>query len=342
MSESSKIHQLYLKLALFVGIGLTLVKFYTWYITNSNAVLSDAFESILNIGTGVFALYSLYLSGIPKDKNHPYGHGKIEFVMSGLVGGFIFITGLFIILKSSYNFFNPNLIFNLDTGIYLTIFSGSVHLLMGIVLLSRGRRFKNLVLESEAKHLISDGISSVALILGLVLILLTGFAWLDQLVAIALGGLIIYSGFGLLRNAFAGIMDEADLILIDQIISQVNKNRRSAWIDLHNFRVIKYGSKLHIDCHLTIPWFYNQIQGHEEISIFEEEVDKYCGDSVELFIHADPCEPPEMCRFCNMKNCSYRKQSLETQIDWDVENVTPNKKIYLQERLDNGKDLTIT
>jgi len=332
MSEYLKTHQFYLRITLLVGVVLTFIKFFAWYLTNSNAILSDAFESILNIGTSGFALYSLYLSQLPKDRNHPYGHGKIEFVTAGLAGGFILITGLFIIIKAMYNFFNPNLIFNLHTGIYLTVFSGSVHLVMGMVLLKRGKNYKNLVLESEAKHLLSDGLSSIALIVGLLLILFTGFIWLDQLVAIAMGGLIIYSGFGLLRKAIAGIMDEADLCLIDEIIKKLNTDRRPQWIDLHNFRVIKYGSKLHVDCHLTIPWYFNQVEGHEVISNFEKEVDRYCGDSVELFIHADPCEPPEMCRFCSMVDCDFRQFPLEESIDWNVENVTTNKKIYLQKK----------
>ena len=330
MDETFKTHQNFLRLTLAIGVVLTIIKFFAWYITNSNAILSDAFESILNIGTGVFALYSLYLSQLPKDRNHPYGHGKIEFLAAGIAGGVILITGLFIIGKAFYNFFEPNEIFNLDTGIYLTIFSGAIHLIIGFLLLRRGKAHNNLVLESEAKHLLSDGLSSVALIVGLVLMLITGFIWLDQVVAIGLGIFIIYSGFGLLRKAIAGIMDEADLNLIEEIISRLNSTRHSEWIDLHNFRVIKYGSKLHVDCHLTIPWYYNQVEGHGVISDFENAVDKYCGDSVELFIHVDPCEPPEMCRFCSVENCEYRKNAMEKIIDWNVENVITNKKIYLQ------------
>ncbi|TVQ49807.1 MAG: cation transporter [Saprospirales bacterium] len=332
MDKTSRTHQFFLRLTLVIGVILTLIKFIAWYITNSNAILSDAFESILNLGTGGFALYSLYLSQLPKDRNHPYGHGKIEFLAAGIAGGFILITGLFIIGKAFYNFFEPNEIINLNTGIYLTVFSGSIHLVLGLFLLRRGKRHNNLVLESEAKHLLSDGFSSIALIVGLVLILLTGFFWLDQVVAIGLGIFIIYSGFGLLRKAIAGIMDEADLNLIEEIISRLNNSRHSEWIDLHNFRVIKYGSKLHIDCHLTIPWYYNQIEGHHVISDFENAVDSYCGDSVELFIHVDPCEPPEMCRFCSMEDCQDRKFPMKNTIDWNVENVITNKKIYLQQQ----------
>ncbi len=332
MDKTSKTHQNFLRLTLAIGVILTLIKYFAWYITNSNAILSDAFESILNLGTGGFALYSLYLSQLPKDRNHPYGHGKIEFLAAGIAGGVILITGLFIIGKAFYNFFEPNEIFRLNTGIYLTIFSGSIHLIIGLILLRRGKMHNNLVLESEAKHLLSDGLSSVALIIGLVLILITGYFWLDQVVAIGLGIFIIYSGFGLLRKAIAGIMDEADLNLIEEIISRLNNSRHSEWIDLHNFRVIKYGTKLHIDCHLTIPWYYNQIEGHNVISDFENAVDRYCGDSVELFIHVDPCEPPEMCRFCSVENCEYRNHPMEKIIDWNVENVITNKKIYLQQR----------
>ena len=324
-------HRKYLKIILGVGIILMLVKFFTWWLTNSNAVLSDALESILNIGTGFFALYSLYVSNTPQDKNHPYGHGKIEFLLAGVEGAMIGLTGLFIISKSGYNLVYPNEVHELEMGIILTVFSGGINLLMGILLLQRSKLFNNLVLESEARHLISDGITSVGLIVGLVLILLTGQVWVDQLVAIGIGVLILNSGYKLIRTAVAGIMDEADLKLIEEIVEKVDKNRKPEWIDLHNFRVIKYGSKLHVDCHLTIPWYFNQVEAHREITKFENEVGRHCGDSVELFVHADPCEPPEMCKMCAVENCSHRKHPQKKIVEWTVDNVTPNKKIYLQD-----------
>nr|MBS0036590.1 cation transporter [Saprospiraceae bacterium] len=332
MSSDYSSHRKYLKIILGVGLLLMVVKFTTWYLTNSNAVLSDAMESILNIGTGFFALYSLYISNTPKDKNHPYGHGKIEFVLAGIEGAMIALAGLFIIVKSGYNFFVPNEVTELETGVYLTVFSGGVNLLMGVVLLRRSKTFSNLILESEARHLISDGITSVGLIVGLLLILTTGFIWIDQVVAIGIGLLILYSGYKLIRTSIAGIMDEADLKLIEQIIRKVNANRKEEWIDLHNFRVIKYGSKLHVDCHLTVPWYFNQIEAHEEITDFEREVEKNCGDSVELFVHSDPCEPPDMCKMCGVPDCRYRKHERELKVRWTVDNVTPNLKIHLQKK----------
>lgn len=323
-------HRKYLKVILAVGIALMMVKFFTWWMTNSNAVLSDALESILNIGTGFFALYSLSLSNIPKDKNHPYGHGKIEFVLAGIEGTLIGLAGLFIIGKAGYNIFYPVEIQALELGILLTVFSGGINLIMGVILLRRSKTFNNLVLEAEARHLISDGITSVGLIVSLVLILLTGQIWVDQVVAMALGILIFRSGYKLVRTAVAGIMDEADLKLIDQLIRKVDEIRKPEWIDLHNFRVIKYGSKLHIDCHITIPWYFNQRESHDEVTEFEQAVEASCGDSVELFVHSDPCEPPLMCRMCSVENCVHRKNPRETHIRWTVDNVTPNKKIYLQ------------
>lgn len=323
-------HRKYLWIILGIGIFLMGVKFLTWWITNSNAVLSDALESILNIGTGFFALYSIYLSNTPKDKNHPYGHGKIEFLLAEVEGILICLAGLFIIGKASYNFFVPNPVTELETGIYLTVFSGGINLFMGFILFKRGKKFKNLVLESEARHLISDGMTSVGLIVGLMLILLTDYIWLDQIIAIGVGIMIVWSGFKLLRISVAGIMDEADSALISEIVEKINENRREEWIDLHNFRVIKYGSKLHVDCHVTIPWYFNQRQAHEEVTSFEKEVEKHCGDSVELFVHTDPCEPAEMCKMCGVANCPDRRHDRQVKVEWDERNVTPNKKIYLQ------------
>jgi cation diffusion facilitator family transporter len=131
-----------------------------------------------------------------------------------------------------------------------------------------------LALLASGKHLQSDTWSTLGIIAGLVLLHFTGYKWIDSVVAILFGLLIIYTGYKILRRSIAGIMDEADIKLLSHLVILLNHNRSVNWIDLHNLRVIKYGSVLHIDCHLTVPWFLNVNEAHKEVDALSALVRK--------------------------------------------------------------------
>ncbi|MBP9874531.1 MAG: cation diffusion facilitator family transporter, partial [Haliscomenobacter sp.] len=137
------------------------------------------------------------------------------------------------------------------------------------------------------------------------------------------GLLIIYSGFGLVRQSIAGIMDEADYRLIRSIVNHLQQNRSENWVDIHNLRVIKYGPNLHIDCHLTLPWYLNTQDAHEEVKALESLARNFQNHPVEWFIHVDPCEPTS-CYLCAKKDCSERKEPFREQVAWTLENVMNN------------------
>jgi cation diffusion facilitator family transporter len=316
----------YQSVAIVIGIILTVVKFFAWGVTHSNAILTDALENIINVFAGSIGWYSLWLSSRPRDKNHPYGHGKIEFVSTGLEGGLIFLAGFLIILKAVYNLFNPTGIGHLEEGIGLVFISGLVNFLTGWWLLNIGKKRKILVLKAEGKHLLSDAYSSAGLLIGLFIVLWTGILWLDNVIAILFGGIILYTGFKLLRMAFAGIMDEADYELIEEMVKVLEKQRVPNWIDVHNFRVIKYGNQYHIDCHLTLPWYFDLRQGHDEVTRFENLLQEYDPSVSEFFIHVDPCIPPMACEICQKQDCSQRKVSFSRYVKWELDNVMEDKR----------------
>jgi len=307
-------------IALVVGIGLMALKFLAWWLTNSNAILTDALESIINVVAGSFALYSLYLAAKPKDENHPYGHGKIEFLSAGFEGAMIFLAGITILGKAGYNIFNPQELHQIDLGLLLTLITGSINFLMGKVLEKQGRKANSMTLIASGKHLQSDAYSSLGLLLGLAVLYFTGLTLLDNLVAGIFGLFILITGFRLVRNSVAGIMDEADHLLVDNIVQMLEEKRPDNWIDVHNFRVIKYGATLHIDCHLTLPWYYDTRQSHSEVKAFENLVKAHCKSPVELFIHVDPCEPVS-CHLCLKKDCPQRQHPHEQRITWTYTNI---------------------
>jgi cation diffusion facilitator family transporter len=308
-----------------VGILLLITKFIAFFVTNSNAILTDALESIINVIAGSFSLYSLILSALPRDENHPYGHGKIEFIAASLEGSLIFVAGSIIIIKSVYNLFQPVELNALDFGILLTALAGFINLLVGIVVDRRGQATKSLVLQAGGKHLKSDAYSTVGILIGLFLIYITEYVWIDSVIAIIFGSIIIYTGYKILRTSVAGIMDAADYDLLKRIVQVLNENRRENWIDIHNLRVIKYGATLHIDCHLTVPWYLNVKEAHDEVEEVGRLVREKIDSGIELFIHTDPCVEAS-CNICQLGECMKRTSSLSKRLEWDFEKVIADKK----------------
>lgn len=310
---------------LIIGIVLLSLKFLAWYLTNSNAILTDALESIINVAAGVFALYSLIIASRPKDIDHPYGHGKVEFLSSGLEGILIASAGIYMVGKAVYNFFFPIAVESLDIGIALITFTGIVNYILGFYLDKKGRKTNSFVMIAQGKHLQSDAYSTVGLLVGLFLIFITKIIWLDNVVAILLGAFIFYTGYKLFRASLAGIMDEADYQLIDELIVIMNENRQNDWVDIHNLRVIKYGSKLHVDCHITLPWFLKLRDSHDEAEKLDKLINQIKQSDIEFFIHTDPCIPSS-CKICQKNDCTVRQNPIEEKIEWKLENVLSNKK----------------
>jgi cation diffusion facilitator family transporter len=145
-----------MKMAVAIGVILMAAKFVAWQLTQSNAILTDALESIINVVAGSFALYSLYYASKPKDEDHPYGHGKIEFFSAGIEGALIFIAGLGMVIKAAYSFFHPAILEKIDLGIYLSIATAAVNFFLGRHLISLGKKSRSTTLVADGKHLISD------------------------------------------------------------------------------------------------------------------------------------------------------------------------------------------
>ncbi|MCH7397088.1 cation diffusion facilitator family transporter [Belliella sp. DSM 107340] len=311
-----------------VSIILLMVKFYSYYITNSTAILTDALESIVNVVTASFASYSIYLSSLPKDDNHPYGHGKIEFFSAGIEGTLIILAGLFIIYQAFYNFFFPQELDMLLEGIALIGFSGLVNGFLGLKLKKEGSKLNSLTLIANGKHLITDTVSSFVLVVGVGIIYFTGFTVLDSIFSVLFSFYIIYSGYFLVRKSVAGLMDEANPEAVMDTVTVLNKERKDTWIDIHNMRVQQYGADRHIDLHLTLPYYFNLREVHEEVEKVESALENDFIGIMEVFVHSDPCIPEKCCHYCQMKNCPVRKSENKTRIVWTASNMSKNQKHY--------------
>ena len=307
-----------------VSVLLLVIKAIAYYITHSVSILTDALESIVNVTAGFIGLYSLYVAAKPRDFDHPYGHGKAEFLSAAIEGTMITMAGLFIIYRAIKSLIEPVQLQKIDYGIYLVGITALVNFFMGTFSVFKGKRNNSLALVASGRHLQTDSYSTFGIIAALILIYFTGKNWIDPVVAIIFGIIIIYTGYKILRPSIAGIMDEADKKILERLLVLLNNNRRDNWVDLHNLRVIKYGSVLHIDCHLTVPWYLNVIEAHEEVDALSKLVRKEFGESVELFVHTDPCLDIS-CPICG-KDCIHRKHNFEKKQDWTLENVLKDQK----------------
>jgi cation diffusion facilitator family transporter len=314
-----------MKLTLIVGGLLMGLKFLAYYLTQSSAILTDAIESIVNVLAGSFALYSLYYAAKPKDEDHPYGHGKIEFLSTGVEGGMVTLAGVAMTIKGISAFFNPHDLQNIDIGLGISFFSGIVNFLLARVLIKKGTALNSSTMVSDGKHLLTDTWSSAGLVLGLIVIYFTNLFWIDYVITICLGIFISITGFKLIQESIFNLLDKADYGKIEHLISVLNTKRNPSWIDIHNLRVVKYGSVVHVDCHMTLPWYYTLEESHKEVDDLDKLATTEFSHEIEFFIHADPCLP-KSCSICEMKDCKVRKNDFVKRLEWNMSNVLPDTK----------------
>ena len=260
--------------------------------------------------------------------DHPYGHGKAEFVSAAIEGGLIVAAGLMIMYETVLNFVEESPLQKLDTGLILIAITAVINYVAGFICIRIGKQNISAALQASGKHLQIDTYSTLGIIVGLIVILLTHLLWLDKVIALGMSILIIFNGYKIIRSSLAGIMDEADMQLLNQFIKVLNENRRANWIDLHNLRVIKYGALLHVDCHLTVPWYLNVHEAHLEIDALAELIKKEFGDAMELFVHTDGCLPFS-CTICTKTDCTVRQQPMKERLEWTMQNIISNQKHQL-------------
>jgi cation diffusion facilitator family transporter len=313
------------KIITIVGILLFIIKVVAYYLTNSVAILTDALESTINVASALFGLYALHLASIPRDKNHPYGHGKIEFISATIEGVLISVAGLIIIVESIEKMKSPNIVDKLDSGIILVGFTALVNYILGFYAVKKGTKNNSIALISSGKHLQTDTYSTLGIILGLIILYFTKWEIVDSIVAFAFSILLLFTGYKIIRQAISGIMDEADTKLLNNVIAYISENRRINWIDIHNLRIIKYGSTLHFDCHVTVPWYFTVNEAHIEINALELLIKEKYGESVEIFVHTDGCLPFS-CKICQKTDCAKRLAPFQNKVNWNLDNLASNEK----------------
>ncbi len=320
-------------LALVVGTGVFAGKLAVYTVTGSAAVFSDAMESVVNVAAGALLLYSLLVASRPADRDHPYGHGKVEFFSAGVEGALIAVAAGLIAHQALRDLVVGPELRSLDVGVIgLTALAGA-NALLGGYLIRVGRRTRSDALVADGHHLMTDVATSVAVVLGLAAVRLTGWVVLDPLIALALAANILRVGWRLLRGAIGGLMDEADESLLDPICRALEAERRAWWIDVHSLRSWRSGAIQHTDLHVSVPRYFDAERLHRLHHEIADVILGATGHPGDVIVHFDPCRPRH-CASCAVEDCAVRERPFQKR-----DPITLDLAIRGDERLETGEPL---
>lgn len=321
LSEDDKSRFRVAILTLLVGIVLFCVKIYSYKITGSHAILSDALESIVNIIAALVSLTVIWVASKPADKDHPYGHGKVEYFSSAFEGGAIFFAGGLIVFEAIKAFFEGPQIKELDVGLLLVTVAGLGNGALGLYLQRRGKSLHSLALVSGGKHLLSDFWTSAGVIFGLLLVKFTGIVILDPVIALIVGIQLGFTGMNLLIKSGAELMDAEDSEVIGALGKLFEKHAFGGIIRMHYTRVIRSGRFHHVDSHIVVPEFWDISTAHMRTEEFEQRVMQDYALKGELHLHLDPCRRA-YCQVCDLENCPIRVRPFRERIPFTLEELT--------------------
>jgi cation diffusion facilitator family transporter len=245
--------QLLLRVSIVVAIVTILLKTLAWWISQSVGLLSDAMESLVNLASAAFGLLMVTIARRPADKDHPYGHHKAEYFSSGFEGLCIFAAAMGIIWAAVQRFFSPHGLEQVGAGLALSVVSSAINAALAWAMLQSGRQHRSIALEGDARHLITDVWTSAGVVIGVGLVALTGWQWLDPAVAIGVALNILREGAALMWKSSQGLMDEA---LEPEVLDEVQKTLESfkhPTIRFDHISSRRSGQRRFVDLHMHMP-----------------------------------------------------------------------------------------
>jgi len=317
-------------ISLVVSVLLLAAKYQAYRMTGSTAVLSDALESIVNVVAAIFALGGLLFAGRPADRNHPYGHGKIEFFSAAFEGGLIAFASVLIVYEVARSLLAGPEVRQIGTGVLIVFGAGLVNLGLGWYLVRTGRRYQSLTLVADGQHVIADFWTSVGVVVGLLLVYLTGRGWLDPLVALLVALSLLWTGFRLVRHAAGALLDEEDPVLLSRVLNALQGYVGHGVIRIHHLRAIRSGRFHHVEAHLVVPEFWSVEKAHDVSEDVAARVIRDLGVEGEMVFHTDPCHRI-YCAVCDLEDCPIRREpflkvtplTLEEAVQPDMPRLAP-------------------
>ena len=291
--------------SLVMAVAILALKLAGWWFTGSVAILSDALESLVNVTSAGFLMFSLHLASQPPDHNHPYGHGKIEYFAAALEGVMVLAAAVSILISATLALWRQEAPHDLGQGLLLTGLATVLNFALGRYLIATGRRTHSPALVSDGVHVMSDVITSVAVLVGVALVFATGWGFLDPIVALVAGGAIGWTGIHLVRTAVAGLMNQVDEQALHRIVAALEDHGEPAAIQVHQLRAWTAGAEVNVDFHLAVPAYWTVARAHDLGDQMAARVRKAFPGPCDVIVHLDPCEP-HLCRWCQMPECQQR------------------------------------
>ncbi len=290
MKQTSLKKFLYLSIA--AAIVTILLKFYAYYLTKSMGFFSDALESFVNLIAAVIALIMLHISEKPADEGHEFGHTKAEYFSSAIEGALILVAALSIIYSAVPRLMHPVPLENISIGLFISLGASLVNLAVGQILIRNGKKRKSLVLEADGRHLMTDVWTSVGVIVGILIVKLTGLVILDPIIAILVALNIIYTGYQLLSRSASGLMDasipEEDLKKITAYLQSLKEKN----IEYHSLMTRQAGQRKFVSFHMLVPGSWSVQEGHNHADVIEETIEDMFNEPITVTSHLEPVEDP--------------------------------------------------
>ena len=307
-------------LSIVVGFSMLFAKSGAYFITGSAAIFSDAAESVIHILATTMALYSIILSSKPADESHMYGHGNVEYFSAGIEGALIVVAAIVIIYHGVSDLVTGTVLKSLNIGVAVIGAAGVINMLLGFYLIKTGKRTNSLTLIADGKHVLTDSVTSIGVLAGIIVVMLTDITILDPLVAIAVAINILVTGYKLMRESVGGLMLETNPDILQSISEILIKMKKDYWIDLHELRYWKSGDRFFIDFHLTLPYYFTIKQTHKEEQEIMANLEEVFSNA-QIKIHFDYCKP-ELCAYCIYNECKVRVEDHSIKFNWNVKKLT--------------------
>ena len=281
----------YAWLSIAAALSTILLKGWAWWLTGSVGLLSDALESFVNLAGAMMALAMLTLAAIPADDNHAHGHGKAEYFSSAFEGFLILVAAVSIAYAAIERLSNPQPLESVGIGLGVSVVASIINLVTSRILMGVGRKYKSITLEADAHHLLTDVWTSVGVIAGVGLVWLTGWLWLDPVIAILVALNIVWTGWQLLQRSTAGLMDasipEEELKTIEGILD----GYRQQGLEFHALRTRQAGTRAFVTVHVLVPGTWTVQDGHDWSERIEADI-RQAVTHAHITTHLEPMEDP--------------------------------------------------
>lgn len=286
----SRYQQLSINLSLAVGFLMLAGKWFAFLRTGSSAILSDAAESVVHVIAVAFAVFSVWLSFKPPDESHPYGHDKIAFFSAGVEGVMIILAAFVILYEAIQKWLTGLALENLGEGTAYVAAAALINGLLGAYLVWQGKRYESLILVANGKHVLTDVWTSAGVIVGLLLVLWTGWLPFDPLFAIIVALNILWAGGKLVRQSVAGLMDEGNPVLERSIRNILDREASRLNLSYHQIRYRNAGTALWVEFHLLFPSGATLAEAHRTATEIEAIVKSSLATPVNIITHLEPSE----------------------------------------------------